>query len=235
MSRKGPARAVEQRAHRLRRWSRLAAAQILEPGPRQAGLLGRDLEACGPGRPAARRPGDGPVVVSSSRPSEPCTTQARSAPSRPSTWASGSTQSRGEHADQLAPAPAGFESGPEQVEDRARAELDPGAGDVAHRAVMARRHHEADAGLADRPLDRAGSASMLTPSAVSTSAEPAFDDSARLPCLATGTPQAATTSAAAVETLKVPDASPPVPQVSIASAGAADLDHALAQRLARRR
>ena len=72
---------------------------------------------------------------------------------------------------------------------------------------------------------------MLTPSAVRMSAEPAFDDSARLPCLATGTPQAATTSAAAVETLKVPDASPPVPQVSIASAGCRDLDHARAQRL----
>ena len=45
------------------------------------------------------------------------------------------------------------------------------------------------------------SASILTPSAVSTSAEPDFDDMARLPCLATGTPHAATTSAAAVDTL----------------------------------
>ena len=35
-----------------------------------------------------------------------------------------------------------------------------------------------------------------------------------------GTPQAATTNAAAVEILKVPAASPPVPQVSIASSGA---------------
>ena len=63
---------------------------------------------------------------------------------------------------------------------------------------------------------RAGSASMSTPSAARMSAEPDLDDKARLPCLATGTPQAATTSAAAVETLKVPDASPPVPQVSSA-------------------
>jgi hypothetical protein len=67
---------------------------------------------------------------------------------------------------------------------------------------------------------RAMSASMLTPSAVRMSAEPARDDSARLPCLATGTPQAATTSAAAVDTLNVPEASPPVPQVSIAPSGA---------------
>ena len=61
---------------------------------------------------------------------------------------------------------------------------------------------------------------MLTPSAVSTSAEPDFDDSARLPCLATGTPQPATTSALAVEMLKLPEESPPVPQVSIVPGGA---------------
>ncbi len=61
---------------------------------------------------------------------------------------------------------------------------------------------------------------MLTPSAVSTSAEPDFDDNARLPCFATGTPQPATTSALAVEMLKLPEASPPVPQVSMAPGGA---------------
>ena len=37
---------------------------------------------------------------------------------------------------------------------------------------------------------------------------------ARLPCLTTGTPQAATTIAAAVEMLTVPAPSPPVPHVS---------------------
>ena len=61
---------------------------------------------------------------------------------------------------------------------------------------------------------------MLTPSAVSTSAEPDFDDSARLPCLATGTPRAAATIALAVEMLKLPEPSPPVPQVSIVPGGA---------------
>ncbi len=65
---------------------------------------------------------------------------------------------------------------------------------------------------------------MLTPSAVSTSAEPDFDDSARLPCLATGTPQPATTSALAVEMLKLPEESPPVPQVSIVPGGRVDCD-----------
>ena len=38
---------------------------------------------------------------------------------------------------------------------------------------------------------------------------------ARLPCLATGTPQAAATRETAVEMLKVEAPSPPVPQVSI--------------------
>ena len=61
---------------------------------------------------------------------------------------------------------------------------------------------------------------MSTPSAVRTSAEPDFDDSARLPCLATGTPHPAATKALAVEMLKLPEESPPVPQVSIVPGGA---------------
>ncbi len=46
-----------------------------------------------------------------------------------------------------------------------------------------------------------GGMSILTPSAVSVSAAPDFEESARLPCLATGTPAPATTKAAAVEML----------------------------------
>ena len=57
--------------------------------------------------------------------------------------------------------------------------------------------------------------SILTPSAVSTSAPPEREDSARLPCLATGTPAPATMKAAQVEMLKEPEASPPVPTTSI--------------------
>ena len=41
-----------------------------------------------------------------------------------------------------------------------------------------------------------------------------------MPCLATGTPQPATTNALAVEMLKLPEESPPVPQVSIVPGGA---------------
>ena len=48
----------------------------------------------------------------------------------------------------------------------------------------------------------------------STQAEPLLLETERLPCLATKPPPAATTKAAAVEILKVPLASPPVPQVS---------------------
>src|SRR5579872_4418502 len=61
---------------------------------------------------------------------------------------------------------------------------------------------------------------MLTPSAASTSAEPHLEERLRLPCFATGTPAPATTSAVAVDMLKLPEASPPVPQVSIALGGA---------------
>ena len=71
-----------------------------------------------------------------------------------------------------------------------------------------------------RPI-ASGVRSILTPSAASTSAAPERDDSARLPCLATGTPAPATISAAQVEMLNEPEASPPVPTTSMASGGAA--------------
>jgi hypothetical protein len=65
---------------------------------------------------------------------------------------------------------------------------------------MGAREHEADA--------------RSMPSASSTSALPDFEVAARLPCFPTRTPHAATTIAAAVDTLKLPEPSPPVPQVS---------------------
>ena len=63
-------------------------------------------------------------------------------------------------------------------------------------------------------LTCSGARSMATPSASSTSALPHLLVAERLPCLATVTPAPAATSAAAVEMLKVPARSPPVPQVS---------------------
>src|SRR5215203_412829 len=62
-----------------------------------------------------------------------------------------------------------------------------------------------------------GSISIWTPRAASTSALPERLETERLPCLATGTPAAAATRAAAVEMLNVPRPSPPVPQVSTRS------------------
>ena len=65
-----------------------------------------------------------------------------------------------------------------------------------------------------------GGSPILTPSAASVSAAPEREDAARLPCLATVTPQAAVMIAASVETLSEPEPSPPVPTMSIASGGA---------------
>ena len=56
---------------------------------------------------------------------------------------------------------------------------------------------------------------MRTPSASRTSAEPQRELTERLPCLATRAPAAEATKAAAVEMLKAPEQSPPVPQVSM--------------------
>src|SRR5947208_5513588 len=78
------------------------------------------------------------------------------------------------------------------------------------------------------PRTAAGSSSR-TPSASSTSAPPTAPETARLPCLATGTPAAAATRPAAVETLSVAAPSPPVPQVSIASAGTSGMGTAWAR------
>ena len=65
-----------------------------------------------------------------------------------------------------------------------------------------------------------GPGSSAIPSASITSAEPQRLVTARLPCLATGTPAPATTKAARVEMLNVPAPSAPVPHRSTAPSGA---------------
>jgi len=60
---------------------------------------------------------------------------------------------------------------------------------------------------------------ISTPRASRTSAEPQRELADRLPCLATRAPAAEATMAAAVEILKVPLSSPPVPQVSTMFSG----------------
>ncbi len=79
---------------------------------------------------------------------------------------------------------------------------------------------ETNAQIAQGLLCCAPAASISKPKASKVSAAPAFDEAARLPCFATGTPQAATTRLTAVDTLSVWCPSPPVPQTSIAFSGA---------------
>ena len=78
---------------------------------------------------------------------------------------------------------------------------------------------------------RSGDNSMAIPSASRTSAEPHFELTERLPCLATRTPAPATTNAAAVEILKVPMQSPPVPQVSTRTGSEAALPVRIAGKI----
>ena len=96
------------------------------------------------------------VVVSSSMPSWPCTTSARSRPSWPSASATGLQPAAIEDAHELALHQGRVRHRPQQVEDGARvgASSTRGAGDVAHGAVMARRHQEADPGFDQRLLQR---------------------------------------------------------------------------------
>src|SRR5215210_5828501 len=76
-----------------------------------------------------------------------------------------------------------------------------------------------------------GPSPISAPSASRTSAEPDWLVAARLPCLAITTPAPRATNAAAVETLMVPLASPPVPQVSTMCSGA--LTFSAKRRMAR--
>ena len=123
----------------------------------------------------------------------PCTTQARSVPSRASVSAIGRSQAGAKTPVSWRLHPGRIGQRAQQVEDRAGAQLDPRAGGVAQRGVVPRREQEdACRPRPGRASSRSIGTSMLTPSAASTSAAPDFDDSARLPCLATGTPAPAT-------------------------------------------
>ena len=159
-------------------------------------------------------------MVSSSSPSSPRTTSADAAAAR---------EHLGEHRREPrvgAPDQARRAAGPGWSAGRARSSRSGtpssrrGPDGVPHRRVEHRREAEPDADLARRRRPRAsGGRSMATPSASSTSAAPLADDAARLPCLTTGTPAAATTTAAIVEMFTVCAWSPPVPTTSTARPG----------------
>ncbi len=120
----------------------------------QPGLLGDDIEVRDPAVVEFGDLGRARRWSISSMPS-PCTTQARSLPSCPSTSAIGRTHCGANTPTSEAPRPGRVGQRPQQVEDRAGAELDAGRADVAGGAVVARRHQEADAGLPQAaPHDR---------------------------------------------------------------------------------
>ena len=106
----------------------------------------------------------------------------------------------------------------EHVEHGSNAELAANRGDVTQRRMERGCEEEADAGLFHATPNAICATRRSRPRAPSsTSALPHREDAARFPCLATGHPAPAATSAAAVEMLKVPAPSPPVPHVSTAS------------------
>ena len=103
----------------------------------------------------------------------------------------------------------------EEVEDRADAQLAAGRGGVPERRggrPARSRSRCRPPRRSGRPRRRAGRSRRRAPRARRPHRE--ADDAARLPCLTTGTPAAAVTTAAIVEMLTVCAPSPPVPTMS---------------------
>src|SRR4051794_6841162 len=161
---------------------------------------------------------DVPVVVSSSSPSSPRNTRA-SAPRAASTPAITGASRASETPTACAAGRAGLVSGPSTLKTvgtpisrrgTAACRIPGWKTGAKQKAMPASARHGPTA---------AGGRSTTTPSSSSRSAEPQAEDAARLPCLTTGTPAPATTSAAIVEMLTVCARSPPVPQVSTTRPG----------------
>ena len=160
---------------------------------------------------------DGPVVVNSSSP-PPCTTHASVEP-----WARSDASIRSANAGSATPITwrrtrPGLAIGPSR--------LNTSGTPTSRRAGAANRNAGWNLGAKQNPMPissiqrrtPSGDSSIATPSASSTSAVPHCDDAARAPCLHTGTPAAAVTIAAIVETLIECERSPPVPTMSTARA-----------------
>ena len=137
-------------------------------------------------------------------------------------------------ADHLASGARRIRERPDHVHDRRNAELAAHRADVPHRRMHERREHEHDARALERARHGARPARRSRRRAASrTSALPHCVVNERLPCLATRTPAPATSSAAAVEMLKVLIVPPPVPQVSTRSSGRSAGSSTIASRNAR--
>ena len=117
-------------------------------------------------------------------------------------------------AEQLMGGAGGIAERAEQVEQRAHAELRAHRADVPHRGVMRAREHEADADF----VDQRAIASALRRRAHAERFEHVRaarqGRGSAIAVLGHRTPAAATTIALTVDTLKLPEPSPPVPHVS---------------------
>src|SRR5690606_5188938 len=146
--------------------------------------------------------------------SRPQTTRARSAPSSCSTRTWMPTRSGWNTPIRMLGAPAGLVSGPRML-NRVRTPSSLRTGATTFIAGWC-----TGANMKPTPTDSmqratcSGCSSIAAPSASSTSAAPDFEDTLRLPCLATRAPAAAATKLDAVEMLKVWAPSPPVPTMS---------------------
>ena len=156
-----------------------------------------------------------PVVVSSSSPSSPRNTSAV-APRVWNTPTISGTRSRCATPTADASGRAGLQSGPRKLKtvgtpSSARtgpACLKPGWKAPANANVMPTSPSTS--------ATRSAGSDRSRPRAASTSDDPDDELAARLPCLITGTPDAAATTDAMVDTFTVPNRSPPVPTMSSA-------------------
>jgi len=156
-------------------------------------------------------------MVNSSRFPSPQTTKVRFMPRRTRTSARGLVSSFAKTPVSCTFAPAGLVIGPRIL----KRERMP----ISRRGPMAYFIAPCNSGAKRKPMPTvrtqtptiSGAMARFTPSASRTSALPQWEETARLPCLATTTPAAATTKAVVVETLKVPEPSPPVPTISIST------------------
>jgi len=172
-----------------------------------------------------------PVVVISSSPSEPCTRYCVPSFNTASVPAIRSPRSSPGTPINCAVADAGLQSGPIRFRTvRTFNSERIGAACFSAGCSSRAKRNPIPASRMQAPILSA-EISTVTPIASRTSALPHNDDAERLPCLATFTPQPATTNAATVEILNVFRPSPPVPQVSSDGPGPAST-RTIASRIA---
>ena len=157
-------------------------------------------------------------VVSSSSPSSPWNTMACSVPSTRSAPSIRVGHRLVAHADGLALHVRRVRERAEEVERRGHPELRARGPEEAHRGVITRREAEPDAGFGDTSRHAVGTELDRHAERFEHVGRAAFRRGGSVAVLHDRAPAPAAMSAAIVETLMVPDRSPPVPHVSIAPA-----------------